>query len=74
MNDKIIVLVKSLDGIEEAKEVKGRIMIRALNAASKLPEIIALVEGAKGHVLDISIRGNTLEDVFIYLTGRELRE
>jgi ABC-2 type transport system ATP-binding protein len=74
MNDKIIVLVKSLDGIEEAKEVKGKIMIRALNAASKLPEMIALIEGAKGHVLDISIRGNTLEDVFIYLTGRELRE
>jgi len=33
-----------------------------------------LIESAEGRVLDISIRGNTLEDVFIYLTGRDLRE
>jgi hypothetical protein len=37
-----------------------------------LPKIV--VEGAGGGVSDITIHGNTLEDVFICLTGRELRE
>jgi ABC-2 type transport system ATP-binding protein len=74
LNDKVLTLMKSLDGIEEVKEIKGRVTVRALNASSKLPQMIDLIEGAEGRVLDISIRGNTLEDVFIYLTGRALRE
>ena len=74
MNGTILQRVSVLDGIEEAYELKGRVAVRALNATSKLPEVIDLIEGAGGGVLDITIRGNTLEDVFIYLTGRELRE
>jgi len=74
VNKQVITLIKSLDGIEEVKELRGKITIRALNAASKLPQMIDLIESANGNVLDISIRGNTLEDVFIYLTGRDLRE
>jgi ABC-2 type transport system ATP-binding protein len=74
VNKQVITLIKSLDGIEEVKELRGKVTIRALNAASKLPQMIDLIESANGNVLDISIRGNTLEDVFIYLTGRDLRE
>ena len=74
VNKQVITLIKSLDGIDEVKELRGKITIRALNAASKLPQMIDLIESANGNVLDISIRGNTLEDVFIYLTGRDLRE
>lgn len=74
LNEKVLTLMKSLDGIEEVKEIRGRVTVRALNATSKLPQMIDLIEGAEGRVLDISIRGNTLEDVFIYLTGRDLRE
>lgn len=74
VNKQVITLIKSLDGIEEVKELRGKVTIRALNAASKLPQMIELIESTNGNVLDISIRGNTLEDVFIYLTGRDLRE
>jgi len=74
VNKQVITLIKSLDGIEEVKELRGKVTIRALNAASKLPQMIDLIESTNGNVLDISIRGNTLEDVFIYLTGRDLRE
>jgi len=74
VNKQVITLIKSLDGIDEVKELRGKITIRALNAASKLPQMIDLIESANGNVLDVSIRGNTLEDVFIYLTGRDLRE
>jgi ABC-2 type transport system ATP-binding protein len=74
MNDAIIQRLSTLDGIEEAYELKDRVAVRALNAPSKLPELVDLIEGAGGSVCDVTIRGNTLEDVFIYLTGRALRE
>jgi ABC-2 type transport system ATP-binding protein len=74
MNEAILQHVKARGGVEEVYELKGRIAVRALNATSMLPEIISSVEHAGGSVTDITIRGNTLEDVFIYLTGRALRE
>jgi ABC-2 type transport system ATP-binding protein len=74
MNAEALSLVKSLEGIEEASEFKGRIIVRALDAANKLPGIVNCIESVGGNISDISIRGNTLEDVFIYLTGRALRE
>ncbi|MGZ4934889.1 MAG: ABC transporter ATP-binding protein [Halobacteriota archaeon] len=74
MNETLLQRIRALNGIEEAYELKGRIAVRALNATGRLPDVIDLIEGAGGKVSDISIRGNTLEDVFIYLTGRALRE
>jgi hypothetical protein len=73
-NESVLVLIKSLDGIEEANEFKGKIGVRASDATSKLPKIIDLVEGAGGSVSDITVRRNSLEEVFIALTGRALRE
>ena len=73
-NGTISQLLNALDGIQESYELKGRLAVRALNATSKLPKIIDVVEGAGAKISDITIRGNTLEDVFIYLTGRALRE
>lgn len=55
-------------------EVKGRINIRALNAVAKLPMMMQTVEKLDVQVEDISVRQNTLEDVFIDLTGTGLRE
>jgi ABC-2 type transport system ATP-binding protein len=74
MNGTLLQRVSVLDGIEEAYELKGRVAVRAINATSTLPELIDLIEGAGGGVSDITVSGNTLEDVFIFLTGRELRE
>lgn len=55
-------------------EVKGRINIRALNAVAKLPMMMQTVERLDVQVEDIFVRQNTLEDVFIDLTGTGLRE
>lgn len=61
----------------------GRILtVRALNAVGALPAILEAL-GAAGPTLssgravqpsDVRVRENTLEDVFIQLTGRRLRE
>lgn len=46
MNGTILQRVSVLDGIEEAYELKGGVAVRALNATSKLPELIEGVGGA----------------------------
>jgi ABC-2 type transport system ATP-binding protein len=73
-NEAVIEDLKSVNGILEINDASGKIAIRALNAVNLLPEIIERVDAIRTRVADISIRENTLEDVFIYLTGRGLRE
>ena len=44
------------------------------NVATELPQLISRVAERGSHVLDVEVRSPRLEDVFLYLTGRELRE
>ena len=74
MNEKVVSLMKSMEGIEEVKEIKGKVNVRAFDAVSKLPGMIRSIEEMGVSIVDTSIRRNTLEDVFIHLTGRGLRE
>lgn len=74
MNDKVVSLMNSMEGIEEVKEIKGKVNVRALDSVSKLPGMIRSIEKMGINIVDTSIRRNTLEDVFIHLTGRGLRE
>jgi ABC-2 type transport system ATP-binding protein len=66
--------LEGMEGIQEVTEIRGRIVIRALDAASKFPKIFTSLERIEAGVLDVSLRRNSLEDVFITLTGRGLRE
>jgi ABC-2 type transport system ATP-binding protein len=71
--DLIKELAKEKDVISVV-EINGRINIRALDAVAKLPMMMQTVERLDVQVADISVRQNTLEDVFIDLTGTRLRE
>ena len=48
--------------------------IRALNAVTVLPAALAVLQEAGLEAGEVRVRHNTLEDVFIQLTGRRLRE
>jgi ABC-2 type transport system ATP-binding protein len=50
-----------------------RVTVRALNAVGKLAAIIEILEQQNLPVGEMRLRENTLEDVFIQLTGRSLR-
>lgn len=50
------------------------ITIRGQNIADKLPDIINTIQRAGGRAGEVHLRANSLEDVFIALTGRRLRE
>jgi ABC-2 type transport system ATP-binding protein len=50
------------------------VTIRARGIVEQIPVIIETIQGAGGQVGEVHLRANTLEDVFIALTGRRLRE
>lgn len=74
MNQEVINELKTLETIDSVTEVDGKINIRTLNAVGKLPEIMSKVQDMNTEVADLSLHPNTLEDVFIELTGTSLRE
>jgi ABC-2 type transport system ATP-binding protein len=84
-----IGLKSSLDGVDAAQveadlsslvsqvrlDVPGRtLIVRALNAVGTLAAILEALEKAGLQPGEVRLRENTLEDVFIQLTGRSLRE
>ncbi len=69
---EVIPRLEKLDFVRWVKPVgKRRIILNGLDGLRRINEII---DAVAVKMLDISIRKNTLEDVFIDLTGRRLRE
>ncbi len=64
----------SVEGVRGAVAVSREVRFQALNAVARLREVYAALERLGIEVEDASMRKNTLEDVFIQLTGRALRE
>jgi hypothetical protein len=50
------------------------LVVHALHAPDLLPDLLTALEACSIHPKEIHIRQNTLEDVFLQLTGRRLRE
>ena len=71
---QVLETVAPLVGQSLLDRKRGLLTIRALNAVGTLPVVLASLGAAGLQVGDVRVRGNTLEDVFIQLTGRRLRE
>jgi ABC-2 type transport system ATP-binding protein len=74
LNKKVIESLESIQQIISVLEVDGFINLRAMDAVGKLPQIMDKVDSVGVQISDLSVRQNTLEDVFIKLTGSSLRE
>lgn len=74
MNQNVIRKLQGMENILSVMEVEGIINLRALDAVGKLPKIMEYIEKTGERMADLSLRQNTLEDVFIDLTGTRLRE
>jgi ABC-2 type transport system ATP-binding protein len=79
--DRVLQAVRPLvnqtvnpDDAVRLEEGRGLLTVRALNAVSTLPVILNALEDLDLQAGDVRVRKNTLEDVFIRLTGRRLRE
>lgn len=53
---------------------QGAVTVRALNAVNLLPAIMEVLAQSDLRCGEVRLRANSLEDVFIQLTGRRLRE
>jgi ABC-2 type transport system ATP-binding protein len=70
-------LESALADLVSAAHLDGRghtLTVRALNAVGALPAILERLEASGHSPGEVRVRENTLEDVFIQLTGRRLRE
>ncbi|MBC8332911.1 MAG: ABC transporter ATP-binding protein [Anaerolineae bacterium] len=58
----------------EAALTNGKIILRGHNMVEKIPALIERLRQAGTKIGEVHLRANTLEDVFIALTGRRLRQ
>jgi len=59
-------------GFDVSRE-DDRFTIRAMNLVPRIHEVYQLLEGEEINMQEMKVRENTLEDVFIHLTGKSLR-
>jgi ABC-2 type transport system ATP-binding protein len=67
-------LLAAIPGIGERRLRDGRWLLAAPNLAQAVPALLEALERAGARLLSLSTHRSTLEDVFIALTGRELRD
>jgi ABC-2 type transport system ATP-binding protein len=72
MNDGILQELRKTSMIISAGYRNNTLHISAQNGSSVLPVIVAMLERHSIAMTSISIRRPSLEDVFIYLTGKKL--
>ncbi|MFX0086534.1 MAG: ATP-binding cassette domain-containing protein [Candidatus Hodarchaeota archaeon] len=85
--DLLEIVINNKDKLDEAKEdlskFKGvqeviitndRLIVRCLDAVSKMATLLNTVENIGVEIEHLGMRNTTLEDVFIHLTGKTLRE
>jgi ABC-2 type transport system ATP-binding protein len=67
--------VQAVDSVVPgASAADHTLVIRARGVVERLPAILEALHGADARPGEVRLRANTLEDVFISLTGRRLRE
>lgn len=52
---------------------EGEFLLQGMDLLSRIPEITRVIQQTDAKILKMTLRENTLEDVFIHLTGRRLR-
>jgi ABC-2 type transport system ATP-binding protein len=74
MNELVSLLQKKVEGINRARQVDGGIALHAKGTSGVLARVVAETEEAGFEIADVSVSDPSLEDVFISLTGKELRD
>jgi len=73
--EQIIAMLSERPEIHDVKhDGAGKLSIRASDGAHALPHLISAIDGMNGEVTSINLHRISLEDVFIELTGRSLRD
>ncbi len=65
---------KGVRGLRDPRQRDGRWQLAVASLAEAVPALVDALEGAGAKLVSLSTHRATLEDVFIALTGRELRD
>jgi ABC-2 type transport system ATP-binding protein len=71
---KVEEALRSLAFVKKVNRVDSRALLIAEGGVLRMQEIIDAVVKGGGKVTETHVRESTLEDVFIHLTGRQIRE
>jgi ABC-2 type transport system ATP-binding protein len=66
--------VMSLEGVRAVRRSNATILVTASEAHVTVPALLDLVRGSKAALSHLTLRHATLEDVYVSLTGRHLRD
>src|SRR5262245_22953974 len=67
-------LLASIPGVGDRRRRDGRWLLNAASLAETVPALLAALDGAGAKLVSLSTHRATLEDVFLSMTGRELRD
>ena len=74
LDNKLLSLIKSLGSVKSVvREGETRVKVRA-EGAGAFDDIVDAIRAKNGEILSINSLDPTLEDVFLHLTGHEVRE
>jgi ABC-2 type transport system ATP-binding protein len=65
---------RELPSVEAVHEEEGRVVLTVREPHETIPALLAALQSRRGHLLHLTTRHVSLEDVFVHLTGRHLRE
>jgi len=65
---------RALPSVEAVHEEDGRVVLSVREPHETIPALLAAIEVRGGRLLHLTTRQASLEDVFVHLTGRHLRE
>jgi len=67
-------LLARIPGVGERRQRDGRWLLNAASLAQAVPALLAALDAAGARLVSLSTHRATLEDVFLSMTGRELRD
>jgi ABC-2 type transport system ATP-binding protein len=65
---------RALPGVEAVHAEDGRVMLSVREPHETIPSLLAALQSRHQHLLHLTTRHASLEDVFVHLTGRRMRE
>jgi ABC-2 type transport system ATP-binding protein len=69
-----LAAAQAADPRAEARLEENLLSVRMLDAVGRVPDLVESIRRTGARAAEMRIRENTLEDVFLQLTGRKLRE
>lgn len=70
----LVADLQALEGVKTARQEAGGFVLTVPQLHVTLPALLAYVKGLGVHLDRVTTHRATLEDVFVHLTGRQLRE